>query len=436
LEFLYNGRILTVDLSLGEAEEEYLEEDLIWSYVGGAAVNSALYQKYEAEDPVIVGTGLLTGTLAPGACLGVVTIKDSSSGRVIHSPLAWFVAPEIKMSGFDFIVIKGKSDAPIYLWIHDGVGEVKDASEVLGADTWQTTDKLRKTLGEDRIQVLSVGRAGEEGGWYASLCNNYWGGEDKLGLGGVLGRRGVKALAFRGLGELKALNPKGFLSAAEEALKAVVKELNGEKGLYKVASRLGWNIEGVRPFVHRYLSCFNCPFPCRAFVKYNEPPDVLPSSKVEEPGVLLTDLPALAAFIKAGFGVEEALRGFELCCRMGVDGVAAVRVAKTREGFEALMKGAGDWGGRSETNPWNSAGGDEPIRRLSSLSSLTPPIGEPEIWRKRVALGYVFGLCPILLLTTPSLSAEIILKLTSLGSGIDLSLDDLSKLLEKAIPQG
>ena len=125
--FLYNELILVIDLSTQTSEITELDLTTVEKYIGGRVINSKLLEMYRGEDPVVIGTGPLTGTLAPGAAAGVISTYGPGESFV-HLPVTDFLGAEVKYSGFDFIVIKGKAVRPVYLWLHEGVMNFNDAS--------------------------------------------------------------------------------------------------------------------------------------------------------------------------------------------------------------------------------------------------------------------------------------------------------------------
>lgn len=159
MEYLSSDKILIVDLTKSEVTEEDLSEELVKEKIGGSGITKYLYEQYEQEEPIIIGTGLLTGTLYPASAAGVLTAKSPRTGKIAHVPVTQKVAIELKYSGFDYVVIKGKSEKPVFLWLHDGVADISDASDVWGKDAWQTTDSWRKELGEDIIKTMVIGQA-------------------------------------------------------------------------------------------------------------------------------------------------------------------------------------------------------------------------------------------------------------------------------------
>ncbi|MDY6865043.1 MAG: aldehyde ferredoxin oxidoreductase N-terminal domain-containing protein [Halobacteriota archaeon] len=426
MDYMYSGLILVVDLESGEVEEVDLEEEFIQENIGGAAANLALYEEYKDKDPIIFGSGFFTGTLISGSALGIVTAKSPVTGEVAHAPIAWFFGPELKLSGYDFVVVCGKSEKPVYLWLHDEMADVKDAAEVWGKNTWETTDFLRNELGDDRVQVLTVGKAGENRVRHAQLVNNYWCSGDKFGFGAIFGEKNVKALALRGMGELELEDPDAFLEKDLELLEKIKAEIMG-KNVEQLAESAGVNIEGLEPFIHRHTACFNCPFPCRPYVKYNEVSTVMASSRVKEPGVLISDLYGLATFSKK-LDMETSLRAIEKCCRVGIDPVVAGTLIKNSELDDVIREIDSMVPAESDTSgikPWGKE------VDYGTFGSFCPPLTDD--WKDKVALGYTLGICPILLSFVSELSKEVLVEIINITTGWEISTDDLDSAVSKLL---
>jgi aldehyde:ferredoxin oxidoreductase len=289
---LYTDLIAVVDLEQGDVEEVDIEEEFIEETIGGAAANLKLLEKY--PDSLILGTGVLTGTLCPGSSVGVVTAKRN--GTVCHSAFNWFAGPELKLSGFSFVVIKGKSQDPVYLWLHDEIADI-EKTDLWGKNTWETTDILREELGENRIQTLVIGEGGEKKSGASLLVNNYWGCDDRNALASVLGEKNVKAVAMRGMGEIEIDDPETFTADAETLL----------SHLKSTISKKGAPIEGLDSITNRYNACFNCPYPCRNFVMTGEGKGVLIFERH------LTDL------MSHGLDLKTAVATLEDCYKTGVN---------------------------------------------------------------------------------------------------------------------
>lgn len=248
---MYTDLIAVVDLEQGEVEEIDIEEDFIESNIGGAAANAALLNEYPGS--LVLGTGILTGSLYPGSAIGVVTAEKN--GSIAHSAFNWFGGTELKLSGFSFVVLKGKAENPVYLWLHDEILDIEE-TDLWGKNTWETTDYLREELGEERIQTLVIGKGGENQSGAALLVNNYWGTDDRNGLAAALGERNIKAVAMRGMGEIEIYEPEEFVATTEDVLNDLRSKIN----------KRGTPIEGLDDITHRKDACFNCPYACRNFV--------------------------------------------------------------------------------------------------------------------------------------------------------------------------
>ena len=426
MDYMYSGLILVVDLESGETEEVDLEEEFIRENLGGAAANLALYEEYKDRDPMILGSGFFTGTLISGSALGIATAKSPVTGKVAHSPLAWFFGPELKLSGYDFVVICGKSEKPVYLWLHDEMADIKEAGELWGKDTWETTDFLRNELGDDRVQVLTIGKAGENQVKNAQLINNYWGSGDKFGFGAIFGKKNVKALALRGMGEIELDDTEAFLEKDMELLSKVKESVAGKKVEW-LAEKAGVSLEGLDPFIHRNTACFNCPFPCRPYVKYNEVSTVMSSTRVAEPGVLISDLYGMATFNKK-LDMEVSLRAIEKCCRVGIDQVVAGSLIKNTELDDVLREIDSMVPGESDTSdikPWDKD------FDYGAFGSFCPPLTED--WKEKVAMSYILGICPILLSAVPELSKEVLVEMINVTTGWDTTVENLDSVVSKLI---
>jgi len=408
MDYLYCGQYLVVDLATGETEEEYLEEEEMKKHLGGMGFNLALYEKHADGDPIVFGSGILTASLVPGASASVMTAKSPVTGKLAHAPFTWHTGIEFKLSGFDFMVIKNAASNPSYLWVRDEIADVEDASDVWGKDTWATTDSLREELGEDRIQVLGIGPAGEKGDKKATVNVNYWGSGDRFGFGALLGAKKLKALCVRGMGELDINDPQGMVDRCKELLKAVKPGGMGMDPIMKLAG-----VDAVeswfKPLLHRYSADYNSPQALWPYLKYNEDPKTMKSSEVKEPGVLVNDAGALAALKAAGKSPEEAAKQLEKDFREGINPLASATGA---DGIAA-------WPGKKVT------------AEESQFSNWAPPTGDG--WGYRNALCYTMGICPITGLLYDQLNEDVFAELINLGTGWELSADDVKGVVETAM---
>ncbi len=434
---LTNETILIVDLASGETYKEDIDEEFYESHIGGVRINLALFEKYQEEDPIILGTGLLTGTLVPGSALGIVTAKSPQTGKVCHAPICIYGGMELKYAGFDFVVIKGISPNPVYLWLHDEVADINDAVDLMGKDSWATTDELRKSLGEDIIQVLNIGPAGERQSDLAQIILNYWATGDRWGFGKLLGQKNVKAIALRGMGIFDLEDEEGFVDACADLFKAFKDEpsLSGKKGIIDIAAAMGEDItDWLSPIIHRHSADYNCPYPINTFVKYNEDPTILKETDVAETGFYLTDIYGLLEFKKMGLSAEDSCRMLEACAREGINAVAAADLLR-KTGKTALndLKQAVS----GLTGPIESPE-DSVFSPWSPKQPLFVDFGLPddgsrnsEWWVRRQAVAYLFGIHPIFILMAPMLTEEKLINAVNLGTGLNITADTVDEAIKK-----
>jgi aldehyde:ferredoxin oxidoreductase len=439
--YLYSGPIIILNLENGEIEEIELDDDIIRKNIGGAKLNKYLYEKYKDYDPIIFGSGYLTGTLFPGASLGIITGENPVNNKISHSPFLLHGGAEFKLSGISFLALLGKSKKPIYLWLHDGIVDIKDAENLVGMDTWKVTDIIRKENGEPTIQVLSIGIGGEKGSCISNISLNYWGSGDRNGFGKVLGEKNVKAIAFKGLGEIEVANSQEFIDNCIDLRKEIINgAIKGKKGIEEFSPYLGFDgvKEWLSPYIHRHVSCYSCIYPCNTFVKYNEDAGVITQNGVDEPGIFLTDLSGLLAFKDMGLDPKEIFRYMEKALRFGIDLTSAAYIIKNSS-INSLTESKD-----AKMVSWPIDREEVRLEEDFGVFSLYPPfrpiIGDfginsaPNsifrVWTERNALSYISGICPVLLLISPEITEGEILEAINLTSGLDLLMDDFKKVIK------
>lgn len=124
--------------------------------------------------------------------------KSPLTGGIGDSQCGGFWPAELKFAGFDAIVIRGKAEEPVYLWIHNGEYELRDASHLWGEITGEAEAAIKEELSDDKIEVLQVGPAGENGGRFAAIINMSNRANGRTGPGAVMGSKNLKAVAVRG----------------------------------------------------------------------------------------------------------------------------------------------------------------------------------------------------------------------------------------------
>ena len=433
MEYLSTDKILVVNLDTRETVEDELSDALVTEKFGGAAVNKYLYDQHADGDPVVIGTGLLTGTLYPATATAVITARSPATGKVCHCPVTLKVGLEMQYAGFDYIVLKGRSETPVFLWVHDGIADITDAAGVWGKDVWETTDAWRKAMGDDLIQTLVIGKAGEEGSDLAQICANYWASGDRWGFGKLFGQKNLKGMAFRGMGLLEIADAEEFVELSLDMLEDLKEgAFVGKKGVGDICAAIGhpdvaaW----LAPLVHRHSACYNTPYPTNTFVYLDEDPQRMDEPDHPEPGFLITDLFGLIGFKAAGLSAKDACTLLKACARYGIDAaaVAELSLAAGRTAvadITASLAGlSGDVSrpGRGVFSPWCP---DRPI--FGDFQDAQPDPGA--WWERRQALAYIFGIHPIFAVMAPEIVQEELLETATVGTALELTTEALENAI-------
>jgi len=202
----YHGRILHVDLTSGRFKIEEPSEAFYRKYMGGSAL--ALYYLLKEMPPgvdplgpeniLVLALSVLTGAAISGQSRITAAAKSPLTGAIGDSQGGGFFPAELKFAGFDALVIRGKSEKPVYLWISDGNYELRDASHLWGKVTGEAEKLIREELGDEKIEVLQIGPAGEKGVRFAGIIGMSNRANGRTGMGAVMGSKNLKAVAVRG----------------------------------------------------------------------------------------------------------------------------------------------------------------------------------------------------------------------------------------------
>ena len=221
----YAGNILRIDLTNRKIMREPLDAEIAQMFLGGSGYGAKLlWDELEPEvDPLgrknkfIIATGPLTGTLCPGSDSWVACFKSPLTNCWGESRSGGGLGPELKRAGYDFVVLEGASEKPVYIWIRDGEVEIREAKHLWGK-LIPDTEKALKKEGDSEARIASIGPAGENLVRFASVMS---GGRaaGRCGGGAVLGSKKVKAIVVRGHGGVSVANPEAFISVVKEVEK-------------------------------------------------------------------------------------------------------------------------------------------------------------------------------------------------------------------------
>lgn len=199
-------KILHVNLTTGETHIEEPPESMYRLLVGGRALVAYLLLRdlpahtdpLSPDNLLIFAPGIMQGTNLPGAGRHGVGGKSPLTGAIASSEAGGWWGHEFKRTGFDALVIRGKADQPVYMWIKDGTVEIRSAAHLWGQLTAPTEAAIQEELGDKRIRVAQIGPAGENQVLYSAVMHDINRAAGRNGLGALMGSKNLKAVAVRG----------------------------------------------------------------------------------------------------------------------------------------------------------------------------------------------------------------------------------------------
>ncbi|NVM18697.1 MAG: aldehyde ferredoxin oxidoreductase family protein [Candidatus Lokiarchaeota archaeon] len=208
----YNGKIAYVNLSAESIDVKELDLQIAKDYLGGTGLSAKLtydllsendyetlkIDPYSEINPLIFATGPVTGTNRPSSGRYSVTAISPLTGIWGEGTSGGFFPISLRNSGFDAIVITGKSKKPTYLYIHDESIEFKDANGLWGKNTYESQTCLKNELNNDKVRIATIGIAGENLVKYAGIINDEGRAIGRSGMGAIMGSKNLKALVVHG----------------------------------------------------------------------------------------------------------------------------------------------------------------------------------------------------------------------------------------------
>ncbi|MFZ5591696.1 MAG: aldehyde ferredoxin oxidoreductase family protein, partial [Bacillota bacterium] len=358
----FAGKLLRVNLTSGEFKVEELDKNELRKYMGCTGYAARLlYQEMPGgidplapEAKVVLATGAVTGTLCPSGGSYEVCYKSPLTGTWNQARSGGAFGPKLKYAGFDFVVIEGKAEEPVYLYIHDGEVEIKPAKHLWGLNVEETTDALIRELDDPEISVATIGQAGENGVLYAALINDRGRAAGRGGIGAVFGSKNLKAVVVNGRGGVKVARPKEFAEAVEKAeqwLKnypfASIPSL-GTVGLVSLNNSLGIlptknfqtayfeqadQVSGEtlnRKYQIKRRACYGCSFACGRYTSVSNGKFATPP--MEGPEYETVDMLGPVCGVD---NLEAIIRGNYLCNIYGLDTISTgMSIAFAMECYE------------------------------------------------------------------------------------------------------
>lgn len=363
MPFGYNGKILHVNLNDSSYEIEEPSENFYRTYLGGGGLAAYYLLKdlkgdtdpLGAENILIVALSVVSGAPLSGFSRYTISAKSPLTGGFAETEAGGYFGPELKFSGYDAIVIKGKASSPVYLWIKDGQVEIRDAAAIWGLENGDALDRIREEVGEPRARVASIGPAGERMVLVANVMNECGHANGRTGMGAVMGSKNLKAIACRGDSKkLEFADPakvKELVSWHNKHIKehqpninfskfgtpmfvmglqgaGILPTKNFKQGVFEGAEKIG--VPGLEKILKRAGTCYRCAVACKRVVEMQTPYEINPRYGGPEYECLaalgsLCGIDDIGAIAKAN----------EMCNRYGLDviGTGAI-IAFAMECFE------------------------------------------------------------------------------------------------------
>jgi len=227
---VWNKKIAYINLSTKKIVQKPVPRQMRQPYLGGRGIDMYLLYNHvkphidplSPENMLLIGNGLLCGIPCLGSGRCDIAAKSPLTNAVGDSNIGGFFAIELRLAGFDHLVITGKSKRPTYVWINDEEIEIRDASHLWGKDTFETQTTIRADLDDEEIKSLVIGTAGENLVKFANVRTGMKNSAGRTGMGCVMGSKNLKAIAVKGTMNIEFAYPEELLDYCREMNKMIM----------------------------------------------------------------------------------------------------------------------------------------------------------------------------------------------------------------------
>jgi len=299
---LYAGKMLFVNLTDNSISIEPLRKDWLEKYWGCWGLALRYYCELSTpevdpmskDNPLVIMTGPLGGTLMPMTSRFCMASKSPATGTIFSTNIGGAFGPELKLAGYDGIVVTGKATDWQYLSILDGRVTLKDARDLAGKGIFNTEKFLKEIEGVTEAKCLSIGTAGENLVQYACIGSECYRQMGRAGGGALWGSKKLKGIVCRGTGSIHVADMAAFMEKVEHYKKSdLLTEHNTWTSDYGTPGNIDYTNEvGAHPtrnftygfnedkdkingdavaaatIAHR--ACTSCPMACGKFTKLND----------------------------------------------------------------------------------------------------------------------------------------------------------------------
>lgn len=258
----FYGKLLRINLADKSYAVEDIPEQVLKSFLGGKGLGSYLLlnnvpagtDPLSPDNKLIFTTGSATGTTVPGSSRYGIYSKSPLTGLYAESYSGGKVAPAMRRTGYDAIIIEGAAESPVYIEISDTEVRFHDAGHLWGMDTYDTEDAVLGEAGNPQAQAVVIGPAGEKMVRFACVENNYWRSAGRTGMGAVMGSKKLKAIVFYGQANCETADPE-MLKEAVARIREKGRDNPGVKAYQTYGTPVMVKImNGSKAFPTRYWS--------------------------------------------------------------------------------------------------------------------------------------------------------------------------------------
>jgi aldehyde:ferredoxin oxidoreductase len=225
-----NRKIAYIDLTTGDIRIEPIPLEVRKKFLGGRGLDAYLLYNHTKKgcDPLgpdntlIISGGILTATCASATARTHIMAKSPLTGLLGSANMGGFFAPELAWAGFHHLVIKGKAKHPVYLYVHNGKIEIREARGIWGRSATEAQWAIREDLGDQEVKSCVCGPAGENLVRFACVMTGIKNSAGRTGMGCVMGSKNLKAVAARGTMDIKIARPAEALEYNKRFIDQIV----------------------------------------------------------------------------------------------------------------------------------------------------------------------------------------------------------------------
>lgn len=352
MSYGYMGKILDVDLSNGQTRIEEHDDVFYRSCLGGRGIGYYYLMKdvpphtdpFAPENILVLATGVMTGAPLAACCRFTAVGLSPLTGTASESEAGGFFGPELKMAGFDAVVLRGKSAKPVYLWVTGGKAEIRDAGHLAHLSARAVEDAIRDEMGSRKIRVAQTGLAGMKRVRFANITNNLGNFNGRNGFGALMGAKNIRAVAALGTQKIPMHNAEFIKARSKDYAKTFRENPLGE-ALYTYGTTAfpellsaggGLPVDNFRRSAHALAAqvsgdtynavllkkrkgCYACPIQCKRLVALDDPEYTIDS---RYGGPEYETVAALGTNLNI-FDLKAIAKGNEICNRYCMDSISA-----------------------------------------------------------------------------------------------------------------